>query len=111
MLMGSIRPVRRQVKKGQSGEPYRLWNLDVFQFELDERMALYGGIPFVASHTPEGTAGALWLNSAETWVDVGYRNSYLDNLFMMTCMISRDISSYNKKWVKKILTIMPLSLF
>ena len=52
------------------GEPYRLWNLDVFQFELDERMALYGGIPFVTSHTPDMTGGALWLNAAETWVDV-----------------------------------------
>merc|ERR1712131_189784 len=57
-----------------SGEPYRLFNLDVFQFELDERMALYGGIPFIASHTPEMTAALLWLNSAETWVDIGYRD-------------------------------------
>ena len=57
-----------------SGEPYRLFNLDVFQFELDERMALYGGIPFIASHTPELSAGLLWLNSAETWVDIGYRD-------------------------------------
>ena len=56
------------------GEPYRLWNLDVFQFELDERMALYGGILFVTSHTPNLTGGALWLNAAETWVDVKYRD-------------------------------------
>ena len=57
-----------------SGEPYRLFNLDVFQFELDERMALYGGIPFIASHTPDQSAALLWLNSAETWVDIGYRD-------------------------------------
>lgn len=54
------------------GEPYRLFNLDVFQFEIDERMALYGGIPFVTSHSPKLTSGALWLNGAETWVDIKY---------------------------------------
>ena len=37
-------------------------------------MALYGGIPFVTSHTPNLTGGALWLNAAETWVDVKYRD-------------------------------------
>lgn len=56
----------------KEGEPYRLFNLDVFQFEINERMALYGGIPFVTSHTAAHTSGALWLNAAETWVDVKY---------------------------------------
>jgi len=46
--------------------------LDVFQFEINERMALYGGIPFVLSHTDKNTNGALWLNGAETWVDIKY---------------------------------------
>ena len=35
-------------------------------------MALYGGIPFVTSHSPKLTSGALWLNGAETWVDIKY---------------------------------------
>ena len=35
---------------------YRLYNLDVFEFELNEPMSLYGAIPFLFSHTP--TAGA-----------------------------------------------------
>ncbi|CBY08906.1 unnamed protein product [Oikopleura dioica] len=56
----------------EEGEPYRLFNLDVFQFEIDERMALYGGIPFVASHSPDRSSAALWLNAAETWVDIKY---------------------------------------
>jgi hypothetical protein len=51
-------------------EPYRLYNLDVFEYELDEPMALYGSIPFVASHTPAGTTGALFFNPCETFVDV-----------------------------------------
>ncbi len=35
---------------GSSGgysEPFRLYNLDVFEYELDEPMALYGAIPFL----------------------------------------------------------------
>ena len=31
-------------------EPYRLYNLDVFEYELDNTMALYGNIPFLVSH-------------------------------------------------------------
>lgn len=31
-------------------EPYRLYNLDVFEYELDETMALYGHIPLMLAH-------------------------------------------------------------
>jgi len=31
-------------------EPYRLYNLDVFEYELDSRMALYGSIPVLIAH-------------------------------------------------------------
>lgn len=33
-----------------SGEPYRLYNLDVFEYELDSRMAIYGSIPVLYAH-------------------------------------------------------------
>ncbi len=71
-------------------EPFRLYNLDVFEYELDEPMALYGAIPLVVSHSTGAgagagdnlldhhrheqqpkTVGALWLNPSETFVDVG----------------------------------------
>jgi len=52
-------------------EPYRLYNLDVFEYELDETMALYGHIPLVVSQSmTTGTAGAFWFNPTETFVDV-----------------------------------------
>ncbi|XP_060808019.1 neutral alpha-glucosidase AB [Amyelois transitella] len=53
-----------------SGEPYRLFNLDVFEFELDSRMALYAGIPVLYAHGTKRTVGVFWHNAAETWVDV-----------------------------------------
>ena len=31
-------------------DPYRLYNLDVFEYELDQTMALYGHIPFMLAH-------------------------------------------------------------
>ncbi|KAL9189094.1 hypothetical protein ACHAXT_011584 [Thalassiosira profunda] len=52
-------------------EPYRLYNLDVFEYELDETMALYGHVPLVVSQSATtGTAGAFWFNPTETFVDV-----------------------------------------
>ncbi|CAH2061938.1 unnamed protein product, partial [Iphiclides podalirius] len=53
-----------------SGEPYRLYNLDVFEYELDSRMAIYGAVPVLYAHGSKRTVGVFWHNSAETWVDV-----------------------------------------
>lgn len=38
-------------------DPYRLFNLDVFEYELDNEMALYGSIPFMTAHQPGSTVG------------------------------------------------------
>jgi len=51
-------------------DPYRLFNLDVFEYELDNEMALYGSIPFMTAHQPGSTVGIYWANAAEMWVDV-----------------------------------------
>ncbi len=62
-------------------QPYRLYNLDVFEYELDNPMALYGSIPFLLAHgvvpgaapgAADGgaTAGVYWNNPTETYVDV-----------------------------------------
>jgi len=32
------------------GDPYRLYNLDVFEYEVDSKMALYGSIPLMLAH-------------------------------------------------------------
>lgn len=48
----------------------RLYNLDVFEYELDEPMALYGSIPLMLGHRAGRTAGVFWLNPSETFVDI-----------------------------------------
>ncbi|PJF19786.1 Neutral alpha-glucosidase AB [Paramicrosporidium saccamoebae] len=53
-------------------EPYRLYNLDVFEYELDNPMALYGAIPFMlgVQAGQAATTGVFWNNPSETWIDV-----------------------------------------
>jgi alpha 1,3-glucosidase len=34
----------------RDGDPYRLYNLDVFEYELWNPMALYGSVPFMLAH-------------------------------------------------------------
>jgi len=55
---------------GKYTEPYRLYNSDVFEYELDSPMTLYGSIPFMQAHKPGSTVGVFWLNAAETWIDI-----------------------------------------
>lgn len=58
------------LKDTTSTDPYRLYNLDVFEYELWNPMALYASIPFMMSHSGQGSVGLFWLNAAEGWIDV-----------------------------------------
>lgn len=58
------------LKSTTATDPYRLYNLDVFEYELGNPMSLYGSIPYLIAHKKDYTVGALWLNAAETWVDI-----------------------------------------
>ncbi|XP_017888200.1 neutral alpha-glucosidase AB isoform X2 [Ceratina calcarata] len=58
------------LKSTKNNHPYRLYNLDVFEYETNERMALYGAIPVLYAHGKERTTGIFWHNAAETWVDI-----------------------------------------
>ncbi|CAK5049963.1 unnamed protein product [Aphanomyces euteiches] len=51
-------------------DPYRLYNLDVFEYELNEPMALYGHIPMIMAASPSNTVGVFWYNPSETFVDI-----------------------------------------
>jgi len=52
-------------------EPYRFYNLDVFEYELDVPMALYGTIPIlwaIQRGEKPGVSAFLWINPSETFV-------------------------------------------
>ena len=72
------------------GDPYRLYNLDVFQYELFNPMALYGAVPVMLAHNAQRTTGIFWLNAAETWVDISSNTAgkvpwLLDRSLSSTC--------------------------
>ncbi|XP_077249759.1 glycosyl hydrolases family 31 protein [Tasmannia lanceolata] len=55
----------------EESEPYRLFNLDVFEYIHDSPFGIYGSIPFMLSHGKAyGTSGFFWLNAAEMQIDV-----------------------------------------
>ncbi|XP_012940746.1 neutral alpha-glucosidase AB isoform X2 [Aplysia californica] len=58
------------LKTTKNTDPYRLYNLDVFEYELNSPMALYGHIPFMAAHNEKNTVGVFFQNAAEGWVDI-----------------------------------------
>ncbi|KAF2826977.1 hypothetical protein CC86DRAFT_350180 [Ophiobolus disseminans] len=61
-------------------EPYRLYNADVFEYEMDSPMTLYGAIPFMQAHRKGSTVGVFWLNAAETWIDVTKKKNTVNPL-------------------------------
>eukprot|EP00928_Gymnodinium_smaydae_P005920 TRINITY_DN12051_c0_g2_i1.p1 TRINITY_DN12051_c0_g2~~TRINITY_DN12051_c0_g2_i1.p1 ORF type:complete len:1044 (-),score=239.32 TRINITY_DN12051_c0_g2_i1:202-3246(-) len=58
-------------------EPYRFYNLDVFEYEIDNPMALYGAVPILwalqkgKAGEPNLVSGFLWMNPSETFVQLG----------------------------------------
>eukprot|EP01114_Cavostelium_apophysatum_P007213 TRINITY_DN1908_c0_g1_i2.p1 TRINITY_DN1908_c0_g1~~TRINITY_DN1908_c0_g1_i2.p1 ORF type:complete len:931 (+),score=264.69 TRINITY_DN1908_c0_g1_i2:127-2919(+) len=60
----------KPTRGAHNSDPYRLYNLDVFEYELNNEMALYGSIPFMLSHSAKRTLGLFWFNAGETWIDV-----------------------------------------
>ncbi|KAG7277088.1 hypothetical protein CRUP_031301 [Coryphaenoides rupestris] len=56
----------------RDGGPYRLYNLDVFAYQLGSRLGLYGSVPLLLAHRPGRTLGVFWLNGTETYVNVHY---------------------------------------
>lgn len=65
----SLRETRGK-SEGDHKEPYRLFNVDIFEYENDSPMAMYGSIPFMQAHKRGGSAGIYWNNAADTYVDI-----------------------------------------
>ncbi|KAF6002954.1 hypothetical protein F1559_001367 [Cyanidiococcus yangmingshanensis] len=54
-----------------AGTPVRLYNLDVFEYELGSELGLYGSVPFLlALNGSQHTVGVLWMPASETFVDL-----------------------------------------
>lgn len=52
-------------------EPYRLFNVDIFEYPADaSSYPMYGSIPFMIGAKPGSASGVFWVNSADTYVDI-----------------------------------------
>ncbi|CAO1625705.1 unnamed protein product [Parajaminaea phylloscopi] len=60
----------RGEKDGDFTDPYRLMNTDVFEYDNDSPMALYGSVPVIHAQSGSGATSAFFLSGAETWIDV-----------------------------------------
>ncbi|KAJ3443172.1 hypothetical protein M0812_09004 [Anaeramoeba flamelloides] len=61
----------------EEGEPYRLYNVDILEYETESRMSLYGSIPVIISKPKNQNKlhGIFWFNPSETWIDISSHSS------------------------------------
>lgn len=50
--------------------PYRLFNVDIFEYEPETTMPMYGSIPFMVASKPGLSMGLFWINGADSFVDI-----------------------------------------
>lgn len=53
-------------------DPYRLFNVDVFEYNVNSTFPMYGSIPLMIASKAESSVGLFWINAADTWIDVNY---------------------------------------
>uniref|UniRef100_A0A672PM47 Neutral alpha-glucosidase AB-like n=1 Tax=Sinocyclocheilus grahami TaxID=75366 RepID=A0A672PM47_SINGR len=92
-----------KLKNTDGSDPYRLYNLDVFQYELHNPMALYGAVPVLISHSNDRTMGIFWLNAAETWVDIS-SNTAGKTVFgkiLDFVQVSNEVPQTDVRWISE----------
>jgi len=57
------------------GVPYRLFNVDKFPHKEFKKEGLYSSLPYITGHSVNHDESIMFINSAETWVDIGTCNS------------------------------------
>eukprot|EP01127_Copromyxa_protea_P000567 TRINITY_DN10485_c0_g1_i1.p1 TRINITY_DN10485_c0_g1~~TRINITY_DN10485_c0_g1_i1.p1 ORF type:complete len:926 (+),score=200.54 TRINITY_DN10485_c0_g1_i1:399-2780(+) len=84
-------------------DPYRLYNFDIFEYELDNPMALYGHVPFMMAHSTNQTVGVFWLNAAETWVDVekSASSGVVDGILKSFFGNKDEVKTVNSHWMSE----------
>ncbi|OWB55681.1 hypothetical protein B5S28_g1557 [[Candida] boidinii] len=61
-------------------DPYRLYNVDIFEYEVQSKFPMYGSIPLMIGVSPKSSCGIFWVNSADTYIDIkkNYKQSKND---------------------------------
>ncbi|XP_074594644.1 neutral alpha-glucosidase AB-like [Brevipalpus obovatus] len=82
-----------------STDPYRLYNVDIFEYEVNTPMALYGAVPTMIAHSEERTVGLLWLNPSDTFIDIESVNQGVMGLF--SNLVSGDVKTRLTHWISE----------
>ncbi|XP_050655366.1 neutral alpha-glucosidase C isoform X1 [Macaca thibetana thibetana] len=59
-----------QLKNTGDEDAYRLYNLDVYGYQIYDKMGIYGSVPYLLAHKLGRTIGIFWLNASETLVEI-----------------------------------------
>ncbi|XP_004623565.1 neutral alpha-glucosidase C [Octodon degus] len=59
-----------QLKNTRDGDAYRLYNLDVYGYQIYDKMGIYGSVPYLLAHKLGRTVGIFWMNASETLVEI-----------------------------------------
>uniref|UniRef100_A0A3P9C0L9 Glucosidase alpha, neutral C n=1 Tax=Maylandia zebra TaxID=106582 RepID=A0A3P9C0L9_9CICH len=85
-----------QLRDTRDGEPYRLYNLDVFAYPLYSRLGLYGSVPLMVAHKPDRTLGVFWLNASETFINI----QYSDHQTLFYCSLNGVHSNFSPSMLR-----------
>lgn len=58
------------LKDTSNSEPYRLYNVDIFEYEVQSKLSMYGSIPLMIAVKSDVSAGVFWVNAADTYIDI-----------------------------------------
>lgn len=86
------------LKDTSEGEPYRLFNVDIFEYETQSKLPMYGSIPFMIGVNSETTTGIFWVNSADSYIDIK------KNIFSNTnsrSLAETEVSTVDTHWMSE----------
>jgi alpha 1,3-glucosidase len=82
-------------------EPYRLFNVDIFEYEVQSKLSMYGSIPLMIAVKPDVSAAIFWVNAADTYIDIK-KNTVDDNVGGVELVWSEDsISNVKTHWMSE----------
>ena len=65
--------------------PYRLFNLDRFGYDIYNKSGVYGSVPLLIAQYPKKTVGIFWRNASLTYIDIMKNKNKSNCLWLSEC--------------------------
>lgn len=89
-----------ELKDTSEIDPYRLYNVDIFEYETESQLPMYGAVPFIMGVSPDYSAGIFWINGADTYVDIK-KNVLKDSVNDLQQVIQPQSSMSSTHWISE----------